>query len=232
MFFLRWFTVTIEMEAARPLRTFLRNGHLSSLLSVPVGMKYRTYLIFGAPGAGKGTQGKILGTIPRFFHCACGDVFRSLDTRTVVGQAFLDYSARGELVPDEITVRLWMARIGDMVGDHTFKPEIDSLVLDGIPRNLEQAAIMREMLDVRRVFHLSCPDRDALVSRLKKRALKENRFDDANEEVIRRRLLTYEVESRPVLEFYGAPMVKEIDATQSPVRVAFEILQSITGSEP
>src|SRR6202044_2239630 len=74
----------------------------------PVPMKYRTYLIFGAPGSGKGTQGKILGAIPRFFHCACGDVFRSLDTRTSIGQAFLSYSSRGELVPDEITVKLWM----------------------------------------------------------------------------------------------------------------------------
>ena len=95
-------------------------------------MKYRTYLLFGAPGSGKGTQGKILGAIPRFFHCACGDVFRQLDTRTAVGQAFLEYSSKGELVPDDITVRLWMARIGDMVGSHTFKPDIDSLVLDGI----------------------------------------------------------------------------------------------------
>ena len=123
-------------------------------------MKYRTYLIFGAPGSGKGTQGKILGQIPRFFHCACGDVFRSLDTRTPIGQAFLEYSSRGELVPDEITVKLWMARLGDMVGAHTFKPDIDSLVLDGIPRSMNQAKIMRDLIEVKRVFHLSCPDRD------------------------------------------------------------------------
>jgi adenylate kinase len=190
-------------------------------------MKYRTYLIFGAPGAGKGTQGKILGSIPRFFHCACGDVFRSLDTRTAIGQAFLDYSSRGQLVPDEITVKLWMARIGDMVGSHTFKPDIDSLVLDGIPRNVEQAKIMQDMIDVKRVFHLSCPDMDALVSRLKKRALKENRFDDANEEVIRRRLTTYDAESKPVLEFYGPSLVTSVDATQTPIRVAHDILSAI-----
>jgi adenylate kinase len=190
-------------------------------------MKYRTYLIFGAPGAGKGTQGKILGAIPRFFHLACGDVFRSLDTRTQIGQAFLEYSSKGHLVPDEITVRLWMARIADMVGAHTFKPDIDSLVLDGIPRNVAQAEIMQDMIEVRRVFHLSCADRDALVSRLKKRALKENRFDDANEEVIRRRLATYEAESKPVLDFYGPQMTKLVDATQSPLRVAHEIIQSI-----
>src|SRR5258708_7326189 len=169
-------------------------------------MKYRTYLIFGAPGSGKGTQGKILGSIPRFFHCACGDVFRQLDTRTEVGQAFMEYSSRGELVPDEITVKLWMARIGDMVGSHTFKPDIDSLVLDGIPRSVNQAKIMQDLIEVKRVFHLSCPDRAALVTRLKKRALKENRFDDANEETIRRRLTTYDAESKPVLEFYGPKM--------------------------
>jgi adenylate kinase len=192
-------------------------------------MKYRTYLIFGAPGSGKGTQGKILGTIPRFFHCACGDVFRQLDTRTAVGQAFLEYSSRGELVPDEVTVKLWMARIGDMVGSHIFKPDIDSLVLDGIPRSVSQAKIMQGMIEVQRVFHLSCPDRKALVARLKKRALKENRFDDANEETIRCRLATYEEESKPVLDFYGSELVKDIDATQPPVKVLADILQAING---
>ncbi len=190
-------------------------------------MKYRTYLIFGAPGSGKGTQGKILGSIPRFFHCACGDVFRSLDTRTTVGQAFLEFSSRGELVPDEITVKLWMARIGDMVGSHMFKPDLDSLVLDGIPRSVNQAKIMEGVIEVKQVFHLSCPDRSALVSRLKKRALKENRFDDANEETIRRRLSTYDEESKPVLEYYGANLVRDIDATQPPVKVVQDILSTI-----
>jgi adenylate kinase len=190
-------------------------------------MKYRTYLIFGAPGSGKGTQGKILGTVPRFFHCACGDVFRSLDTRTPVGQAFLEYSSRGELVPDEITVKLWMARIGDMVGSHMFKPDLDALVLDGIPRSVNQAKIMRDLIDVGRVFHLSCPDRDALVARLKKRALNENRFDDAHEETIRRRLATYDEESKPLLDYYGPELVQTIDATQKPVKVLSDILKCV-----
>src|SRR5438094_4695967 len=111
-------------------------------------MKYCTYLIFGAPGSGKGTQGKILGSIPRFFHCACGDVFRSIDTRTPLGQAFLEYSSRGELVPNEVTVKLWQVRIHDAVATHTFKPDLDALVLDGIPRNVEQAEIMNDVIDV------------------------------------------------------------------------------------
>jgi adenylate kinase len=203
-----------------------RGGQFSGPLP-PVPMKYLTYLIFGAPGSGKGTQGKILGAVPRFFHCACGDVFRSLDTRTPIGQAFLEYSSRGALVPDEITVKLWMARIGDMVGSHTFKPDLDSLVLDGIPRSVSQARIMQDMIQVKRVFHLSCPDRAARVARLKKRALKENRFDDANETTIRARLGTYDEESKPVLDFYGPDLVRVIDATQTPVKVLSDILQII-----
>lgn len=193
-------------------------------------MKYQTYLIFGAPGSGKGTQGKTLGSIPRFFHCACGDVFRSIDTRTVIGQAFLEYSSRGELVPDEITVKLWQARINDAVRSHNFKPDLDALVLDGIPRNLGQAKLMTELIDVKHVFHLSCPDRAALVSRLKKRALKDNRLDDANEEIIRRRLETYDAESKPVLDFYGQALIKDIDATQAPVKVTAEIINTILAS--
>ncbi len=190
-------------------------------------MKYDTYLIIGAPGSGKGTQGKILGSIPRFFHCACGDVFRSLDTRTPLGQAFLEYSSKGQLVPDEITVQLWHARIADCEGAHAFKPDIDALVLDGIPRNVGQARLMEEMITVKGVFHLSCPDRSKIVERLKKRALKDNRIDDANDEVIRKRLAVYEEESKPVIEYYGKDLITQIDAMQSPAEVLYEILQTI-----
>jgi adenylate kinase len=193
-------------------------------------MKYNTYLLFGAPGSGKGTQGRSLGSIPRFFHCACGDVFRTLDTRTKVGRAFLDYSSKGQLVPDEITVELWQARIDAAVEGHEFKPDIDVLVLDGIPRNLGQAKIMDEVIDVKKIFHLSCPDRDQLFARLKKRALKDNRLDDANEEVIQRRLQTYETESKPVLDYYR-DRVQVIDATQPPARVLYNILATVANGE-
>ncbi|HEY2124052.1 MAG TPA: nucleoside monophosphate kinase [Chthoniobacterales bacterium] len=192
-------------------------------------MKYKTYLLFGAPGSGKGTQGKTLGSIPRFFHCPCGDVFRSIDTRTKVGQAFLDYSSRGQLVPDEITVELWKEAIDAAVDAHKFKPDIDTLVLDGIPRNVSQAKIMEEMIDVEKVFHLSCPNRETLFTRLKKRALKDNRLDDANEEVIQRRLGIYEDDSKPVLSYYPKDRVCVVDATQPPAKVLFDILASVNG---
>ncbi|MGI9115679.1 MAG: adenylate kinase [Chthoniobacterales bacterium] len=193
-------------------------------------MKYNTFLLFGAPGSGKGTQGKTLGTIPRFYHCACGDVFRSIDTRTPVGRAFLEYSSKGQLVPDEVTVELWKEAIDAAVDGHKFKPDIDTLVLDGIPRNVGQARIMEEMIDVQKVFHLSCPDRDTLFSRLKKRALKDNRLDDANEEVIRRRLALYEEDSKPVLSHYPKESITCIDATQPPAKVLLDILVSVNGA--
>jgi adenylate kinase len=193
-------------------------------------MKYNTFILFGAPGSGKGTQGKTLGTIPRFYHCACGDVFRSIDTRTKVGKAFLDYSSKGKLVPDEITVELWKEAIDAAVEAHKFKPDIDVLVLDGIPRNVAQAKIMEEMIDVKKVFHLSCPNRETLFHRLKKRALKDNRLDDANEEVIQRRLQVYEGDSKPVLDYYAKDKVVAIDATQPPAKVLLDILHSMDGA--
>lgn len=185
-------------------------------------------LVFlGAPGSGKGTQGKVLGTIPRFFHCACGDVFRSLDTRTPLGQQFVRYSSRGELVPDELTIELWKAQIDNWSESHLYKPDIDFLVLDGIPRNVRQAEILDRYIVVHQVFHLSCPDRDELARRMRKRALKDNRMDDASDRVIDQRIATYEAETKPIIAHYPADRVTDIDATQQPVKVLAEILAKI-----
>lgn len=185
--------------------------------------KYQTYLIFGAPGSGKGTQGRAIGTIPGYYHFACGDVFRSLDLRTPLGRKFLEYSSRGELVPDEITVQLWKIRIDLLVEAHTFDPECHCLILDGIPRNIPQAKMLEDTISVRRVIHLSCPDRSKLAHRLKKRALRDNRFDDANEAVITHRLETYDQESHPVLAHYGSDLVTRFDATQPAIVVLSQI---------
>ncbi len=190
-------------------------------------MKYRTILLFGAPGAGKGTQGKILGTIPNFFHCACGDVFRSLTTSSPLGKTFIEYSSRGELVPDEPTIELWRSFIQGCERSNRFRPKDDTLVLDGIPRNRHQAEMLADTLDVKAVFYLHCTNFEALVQRLQKRALKENRLDDANLDVIRDRLKTYEKETKPVLNFYGRKLTHRIDSTQSPVKVLRDILRHV-----
>lgn len=190
-------------------------------------VKYRTILLFGAPGSGKGTQGKILGSIPNLFHFACGDAFRNLRIEDRMGRLFIEYSSKGQLVPDEPTIELWAKNIKASTLDGEFNPIHDTLVLDGIPRNAHQAEMLKDTLDVRAVFFLHCSDQDKMIERLQRRALRENRLDDANLEVIKKRLETYERETKQVLDFYGPELVHTIDATQSPLNVLREILNTI-----
>jgi adenylate kinase len=193
---------------------------------------YKSLLLFGAPGSGKGTQGKILGTIPGFYHCACGDVFRAVDVRSDFGKAFIQYSSKGQLVPDDVTIGLWSAQIESMEHSGRFKPESDFLVLDGIPRNVNQAKILEDHLDVQRVFHLDCADKAKVYERLKRRALKENRLDDINEEVIERRQKVYENESQPVLDSYGDKLITLVNSDQPPFQVLRDILNEIKTRTP
>jgi adenylate kinase len=192
--------------------------------------KIKTVLLFGAPGSGKGTQGKLLGVLPGFVHVACGEVFRSLDLTSEVGKVFLKYSSRGELVPDDFTARLWREHLAKLVKMGSFRPDCDTLVLDGIPRNVHQAKILEDDIDVIRLIVLhSSRQRDEIVRRLKSRALKDNRLDDANEDTIRRRLKIYDEESRPVIEYYPAAVRADVDALQTPIEVAHDILSAILG---
>ena len=191
-------------------------------------MKYRSILLFGAPGVGKGTQGKILGGIPNYFHCACGDVFRNLRADSPLGRLFIDYSGRGQLVPDEPTIQLWRHFIENNTKIGRFHPEHDTLVLDGIPRNVQQAKILRSTLNVTAVFYMRSSDEDRLVARIQRRAVKENRLDDANLSVIRDRLHVYENETKPVLKFYGPGLVRRINADQRPDKVLVDILRYAT----
>lgn len=184
-------------------------------------------LILGAPGSGKGTQGKALGMVPRFFHCACGDVFRALDVNSELGKKFVEYSSKGQLVPDELTIELWQAQIESWSNTKAYFPKTDILILDGIPRNVEQAEILSKHIEVLQVFHLSCPDRAELGRRMRKRALRENRMDDASDVVIEDRIRTYEAETKPILEFYPVELRTNIDATQQPVKVLNDIISKI-----
>ena len=193
----------------------------------PKHAKYRTILLFGAPGSGKGTQGKILGTIPNLFHFACGDAFRNLRIEDQMGRLFIEYSSKGQLVPDEPTIALWSKNIKASTLDGEFNPAHDTLVLDGIPRNAQQAQILKDTLDVKAVFFLACPDQGKMIERLQRRALRENRLDDANLDVIKERLATYERETKPVLDFYGPKLVHTMDATQPPIDVLRKILDVI-----
>ncbi|HNB60110.1 MAG TPA: nucleoside monophosphate kinase [Phycisphaerales bacterium] len=189
--------------------------------------RYQTVLLFGAPGAGKGTQGKILGQIPGFFHLSCGEVFRNLDTSSKLGKIFLEYSSKGLLVPDDATVAMWHQNMQAQTVLSIYKPKADLLVLDGIPRNVNQAVIMKKYIKVLKIIHLVCPDKERMIERLRRRALKENRVDDAKEEVIRRRWEVYEKETYPVLEVYPKDIVAEVDAMGSPASVLQRILEHV-----
>lgn len=188
-------------------------------------MRYKSILLFGAPGSGKGTQGKILGSIPGFFHSATGDIFRSLDLQSEMGRIFWEYAGKGKLVPDDVTVRVWKQFIKGMEMVNQFHPESEILILDGIPRNVGQARLLEETIDVAKVIHLRCADMTKMVERLRRRALRENRFDDANDDVIKRRLEIYERDTAPVLDFYREEKIVTLDATMSQIRVLHDILE-------
>lgn len=188
-------------------------------------MKYRAILLFGAPGAGKGTQGKILGQIPNFIHFSSGDAFRNLRVDSPLGRVFVEYASRGQLVPDEPTIELWSQCMQGLAANGRFNPDADTLLLDGIPRNPNQARIMADLIEVKAIFNLFCPVLDKLVVRLQRRALKENRLDDANVEVIRNRLETYKRETRAVLDCYPEEIIHQIDSTQEPLQVLLEVLR-------
>lgn len=189
--------------------------------------RYKTVLLFGAPGSGKGTQGKVLGSVPGFFHLSCGEVFRTLNAHSELGQLFLKYSSQGLLVPDDVTIRMWRENTQAQTILSLYKPDQDLLILDGIPRNANQATIMDEYIEVLLIVHLTCRDENKMFDRLRKRALKENRADDAREEVIRKRWKVYQDETRPVLEHYPSAIIREVDAIGSPAEVLQHILEMV-----
>ena len=181
-------------------------------------------LLFGPPGVGKGTQGRILGTIPGFFHLSSGDVFRSLEIGSPEGREVYRYISQGRLVPDEVTMTIWQKGLQGQIGVTAYKPYEDLLVLDGIPRNTRQAELLEADVHVLRVVRMVCSDEEQMIHRIKRRAIRENRVDDANEHIIRRRFAVYNEQSKPVLEYYPKEMIFEVDAMQSPAEVLRQIL--------
>lgn len=189
--------------------------------------KFRSILMFGAPGSGKGTQGKVVGTLPGFFHLSCGDVFRALDPKSELGKVFLEYSSQGKLVPDNFTIDLWQDHVQRLVDGRRYNPAEQILILDGIPRNAAQAELLQQHLDVLLLVYLEARDEAQMVARLRRRALHENRLDDANEDVIKRRFQEYDAESRPVLNVYPPERVYKVDAGLSPLEVLEQIIAGV-----
>ncbi len=186
--------------------------------------RYRCVLLFGPPGVGKGTQGKILANIPGFFHLSVGDVFRAVDIGSKDGREVYDCISRGELVPDDLTIKIWKKAVDAYVALSWFKPREDLLVLDGMPRNVHQVEMVKEHLEIHRIIYLECRDQEDMIHRLRRRAIRENRTDDANEDVIRHRFDVYARVTAQVLEQYDPKIIERIDCNGSPAEVLRGIL--------
>src|SRR5690606_27920437 len=137
------------------------------------------------------------------------------------------FSSRGELAPDEITIKIWKRALEAFTALSYYKPHEDLLVLDGIPRNPRQAELIKEHIDVRHIIHLVCEDEEAMIHRMRRRAIRENRADDADEKVIRRRFEVYRQESAPVLECYPKEIISQVNAIGSPAEVLLQVLQCV-----
>ncbi len=195
------------------------------------GSRYNTILLFGGPGSGKGTQGVALGSLPQFVHVSSGDIFRGLSSESTIGQEFRSFSTQGLLVPDELTVRVWLRYMAGLENLEKFVPDYHVLISDGIPRTPDQADMLGAHIEVLKILYFEM-DEAQLIARLKGRALKENRADDAKDDVIRKRIQVYEEATKPVLDKYSPQLVVRINADQSMLEVGRDVFSAMIDVVP
>jgi adenylate kinase len=177
-------------------------------------------LMVAPPGAGKGTQAKLLSAHYGIAHISSGEVFRrEVEGGTELGHEVAEYLARGDLVPDELVLQILTQPVIDAAAQGGY-------VLDGFPRSLGQAEEAYQVakqvsgIELQAVVHLIVP-RAELLRRLRARAAAEGRGDD-DEAIIAHRLDVYDSETEPMLEFYaGRGLVVDVDGFQ-PVEAVFE----------
>ncbi len=180
-------------------------------------------LIFmGPPGAGKGTQAKLL--IDRFGipQVSTGDILRAaIKGGTPLGQEAKRYIDAGELVPDSVVIGI--------VEERFKEPDCEKgFLLDGFPRTIPQAEALDQLLEkmgrtIDHAVNLSVPDEE-VVKRLLDRAVKEGRSDDT-EPVIRNRIKNYNDQTKPLIEFYRKKgLLREVDGLGSMAEITQRIL--------
>ena len=157
-------------------------------------------ILFGPPGAGKGTQSAKIIEKYSLLHIATGDLFRKhLKEGTPLGNLAKEYMNKGNLVPDQVVI--------DMVDDKIKSAENTSgIIFDGFPRTIPQAEALDKLLTskgapIKVLIELVVPE-DELRKRLADRAMKENRPDDAKPEVIENRIAVYKGETAAVADYY------------------------------
>ena len=178
-------------------------------------------ILFGPPGAGKGTQSKYLVQKLNNFQVSSGDILREeIKKNSVIGQQITSNMNEGKFVSDEIVNSL----IEKLMLDPRKK---DKLIFDGYPRSLSQAKYLNLLLDnsnqkIDHIFFLNV-NKDTIIERIEKRKILENRSDD-NTDTILRRYDTYMLTTRPVLDYYSKNLnFHEINGTQEIDQITKEI---------
>ena len=157
-------------------------------------------IIFGPPGAGKGTQSKILVDKLNSFQVSTGDMLRDeINNNTEIGKKIIDSMDNGKFVDDEIVNKLLEKII--------FDPKKNKLIFDGYPRTLNQAKNLEALLkksnqSIDHIFFLNV-DKDAIIKRIEKRKILEKRSDDDSVTILKRYDI-YMKETKPVLDFYSS----------------------------
>ena len=169
-------------------------------------------ILFGPPGAGKGTQAKYLVNKLNYFQISTGDILRDeVNKNTEVGKKITDDMTKGKFVSDEIVNKL----IKSIVFDPQKK---NKLIFDGYPRSINQAKNLDILLNnsnqkIKYIFFLNV-NKDTIIKRIEKRKILEKRSDD-NLDIILKRYDTYMETTKPVLDFYSKNTnFYEIDGTQ------------------
>ncbi len=183
-------------------------------------------LIVGPQGAGKGTQAAVIAGKFGIPHIATGDIFRAnVADSTPLGLEAKSYMDAGELVPDSVT--------NAMVVDRLQQPDAAAgFLLDGYPRNAEQASVLTEFLSsvgeqLDAVIQLVIDD-EHVRERLVERAREQGRSDDT-EEGIRRRLEIYHSTTEPLIEYYReAGLLRAVDGVGSIEDITARILAALT----
>jgi len=181
-------------------------------------------VFIGPPGAGKGTQCKRLAEHFGISHLSTGDMLRSVRKQSSLGKLIASYIDAGRLAPDSLVMRIINRRLEHADCEN-------GCLFDGFPRTLVQARLLDEHLSSANqklcvVLSLEA-DTNELVGRLLKRAQFENRIDDTAE-TIQRRLVVFQEQTAPVLQYYAAQgLVEKIDAMREPEDVFGQIEQLI-----